>query len=86
MRPGIFAETYLRTDEDGDRVFKALPCPFLGKDHYCSIYEDRPNACREYPHTQQRNMMQKLKITYNNTMICPAVALVVEGLKKRYGK
>lgn len=86
MRPGVFTETYLRTDEDGDRVFNTLPCPFLGSDHYCSIYADRPNACREYPHTQQRNILQKLKITYHNTLICPAVALVTEGLKEKYRK
>lgn len=86
MRPAIFAEKYLRTDEDGDRVFTSMPCPFLGQDHYCSIYEDRPNACREYPHTQQRNALQKLKITYKNTLICPAVVLVTEGLKKKYNK
>lgn len=86
MRPGAFAEKYLRTDEDGDRVFTSMPCPFLGTDHYCSIYDDRPNACREFPHTQQRNALQKLKITYLNTMICPAVALVADGLREKYGK
>ena len=86
IRPGIFAEKSLRTDEDGDRVFTSIHCPFLGADHYCSIYEDRPNACREYPHTQQRNILQKLKITYQNTLICPAVALVADGLREKYGK
>jgi Fe-S-cluster containining protein len=71
-------------DEDNDYVFSTLPCPFLGSDHYCHVYESRPNACREFPHTQQRNILQKLKITYHNTHICPAVSLVVEGLKQKY--
>jgi Fe-S-cluster containining protein len=85
-RPSDFTENYLRIDEDGDYVFKKMPCPFLGRDNYCSVYEDRPNACRNYPHTQQRNILQKLPITFHNTFICPAVAKVVEGLKIAYAK
>lgn len=84
LKPGVFAEKFLRIDEDGDYVFKQMPCPFLGADHYCSVYEARPAACRNYPHTQQREMYQKLNITYHNTFICPAVSKVVEGLMKIY--
>jgi len=84
MRPAAFAEKYLRTDEDGDNVFKNMPCPFLGSDNYCSIYHDRPNACREFPHTQQRDILQKLKITAKNALICPAVAKITEELKEKY--
>jgi hypothetical protein len=84
IRPSEFTENYLRIDEDNDYVFKSVPCSFLGTDKYCSVYESRPNACREFPHTQQRNMAQKMSITYLNTMICPAVYLVVEELKKQY--
>ena len=82
--PSAFTSEYLKIDEDGDYVFKALPCPFILSDNYCSAYESRPNACREYPHTSQRNIHQKLKITYLNTMICPAVAKIVEELKLKY--
>ncbi|HNR21087.1 MAG TPA: YkgJ family cysteine cluster protein [Bacteroidia bacterium] len=85
MRPAVFAEKYLRIDEDNDYVFKTMPCPFLMADNCCSVYDARPNACRNFPHTQQRNILQKLKITYNNAVICPAVAIVVDGLKKHYG-
>ncbi len=84
LKPSIFTEKYLRIDEDKDYVFKQMPCLFLGNDNYCSVYTDRPNACKEFPHTQQRNILQKLKITYLNTTICPAVAVVVEGLKENY--
>jgi hypothetical protein len=83
-KPSIFAEHYLKIDEDNDYVFKQIPCVFLGNDKYCTVYNDRPNACREFPHTQQRNILQKLKITYLNTTICPAVALIVDGLKEKY--
>lgn len=84
LKPGVFTERHLRIDEDRDYVFKQLPCPFLGEDHYCSVYESRPNACRNYPHTQQRDIYQKLTITYHNTFICPAVSKVVDGLMKVY--
>jgi Fe-S-cluster containining protein len=84
LRPAEFTQQYLRTDEDGDTVFKKMPCPFIQNNKCCSIYEHRPNACREFPHTHQRDMLQKLKITCENTCICPAVALVAEGLKKKY--
>ena len=86
MRPSVFSEQYLRIDEDGDYIFKAMPCPFLGSDNYCGVYESKPNACANYPHTQQREIIKKLKITYHNSMICPAVAEVVIGLKKNYLK
>jgi Fe-S-cluster containining protein len=84
MKPASFTEKYLRIDEDNDFVFKEHPCPFLGHDKCCSVYEARPKACKEYPHTQQNKIQSKLRITYLNSMICPAVAEVVEGLKKVY--
>lgn len=84
LRPAIFAEKYLKIDEDQDYVFKQMPCVFLGSDHYCTVYNARPNACREYPHTHQKDQLQKLKITYENSLICPAVAKVVEALKVEY--
>lgn len=84
MRPAQFVEQYLHIDEDNDYVLNVLPCPFLGPDNYCSVYEHRPNACREYPHTNQRKMHTIFKETLNNTAICPAVFEIVEKLKKVY--
>lgn len=81
VRPANFVSEYLRVDEDNDYVFKKMPCPFLQSDNYCSVYSARPNACREYPHTDQRNIRSILPITYLNSMICPAVAFIVEEMK-----
>lgn len=81
IRPANFVTEYLKIDEDNDYVFKKMPCPFLKKDNHCSVYSARPNACREYPHTDQRNIRSILPITYLNSMICPAVAFVVEEMK-----
>lgn len=82
MKPGDFIETYLRVDEDKDYVLKSSPCPFLGTDNYCMIYEDRPKACREYPHTDRKKVVQITELTFKNTMVCPAVFEMVERLKR----
>jgi len=82
MKPGDFIEKYLRIDEDKDYVLKSSPCPFLDGDNYCSVYEDRPKACREYPHTDRKKMVQITELTYKNTLVCPAVLEMVERLKK----
>lgn len=84
MKPSLFTTEYLKIDEDGDYVFKSAPCPFLGVDNYCSVYEDRPKACREYPHTDRKNMYQILDLTYKNIKVCPAVYAIVEDLKKLF--
>jgi Fe-S-cluster containining protein len=81
MKPGDFVTVYLRVDEDGDYVLKSSPCPFLDADNYCSVYEDRPKACREYPHTDRKKMVQIMELTQKNTLVCPAVFEIVERLK-----
>lgn len=81
MRPAVFVSTYLHLDEDGDYVLNVAPCPFLGANNYCSIYEARPRACREYPHTNRKNFHQILDLTLKNTSICPAAFEVVKRLR-----
>src|SRR5450755_2463296 len=39
LKEGAFIDKYLRMDEDGDYVVVSTPCPFLGDDNKCSIYE-----------------------------------------------
>lgn len=82
MKPGDFIEKYLRIDEDRDYVLKSSPCPFLDGDNYCTVYESRPKACREYPHTDRKKMVQITDLTFKNTLVCPAVLEMVERLKK----
>lgn len=81
MRPSEFTESYLRLDEEGDYVLKSVPCPFLGADNLCGIYEVRPKACREYPHTDRRNMQEIFSLTLKNSEICPAVFDILEKMK-----
>lgn len=82
MKPGDFIEKYLRVDEDNDYVLKSSPCPFLDGDNYCSVYESRPKACREYPHTDRKKMVQIMELTHKNTQVCPAVFEIVERIKE----
>ena len=84
IKPSAVIEQYLHLDEDGDYVFNETPCPFLMPDNYCMVYESRPRACREYPHTDRKRFFQISSLTYKNTFVCPAVFDVVEGLKVIY--
>jgi Fe-S-cluster containining protein len=84
MKENNFISSYLKMDEESDYVLQKSPCSFLGNDNKCSVYEHRPLACREYPHTDRKNMIQILGITEKNTLICPAVATIFEELKKGY--
>ncbi|MBK9282886.1 MAG: YkgJ family cysteine cluster protein [Sphingobacteriaceae bacterium] len=84
MKPGDFTTKYLQIDADKDYVLKSAPCPFLDAENYCSIYESRPNACREYPHTNRKKMIQILDLTTKNTLVCPAVLKITTELKKIY--
>ena len=83
VKPSDFISKYLHQDEDGDYVLNEAPCTFLDSENYCLIYEDRPTACREYPHTDRKNMFQILELTAENTLICPAVARIVKTITER---
>ncbi|MFM1620141.1 YkgJ family cysteine cluster protein [Streptococcus mutans] len=83
MRLPVFEDMYLRVDEDNDKIFKSMPCPFLGEDNLCFIYDIRPKACREFPHTDRKKIYQINHLTIQNTLICPAVYLFVEKLQER---
>ena len=80
MKTAAVEEHYLRVDEDGDLVFKSMPCPFLGADNYCSVYESRPKACREYPHTDRKKFYQLFKLSVKNAETCPIVYEVLNEL------
>ncbi len=82
MRPAEFVQRYLHLDEDQDYVLNEAPCAFLGADNYCSIYEVRPKACRDYPHTDRKNFHQILGLTLKNTQVCPATFEIIKRLRE----
>ncbi len=84
MKPSDFFEQYVITDEDGDFVFREHPCPFLMPDNYCMVYENRPKACRGYPHTDRNRFYQILKLSHKNCETCPVVFEIFEEIKKNF--
>ena len=84
MKESAFVEMYLRQDEDNFMVLKTAPCTFLDTtDNSCFIYDVRPKACAEYPHTNRKKFIQLTDLTLKNTAVCPAVLNIVEELKKK---
>ncbi len=83
QKPQQFIDTYLKIDEDNDFVLQEVPCSFLGADNYCSIYDVRPKACREFPHTDRKKFQQISNLTLKNVAICPAAFNIVEAMKAR---
>ncbi len=83
MKEQQFIARFLRVDEDGDHVLQQVPCAFLDEDNHCLIYDVRPKACREYPHTDRKKFHQISDLTLKNVAICPAAFNIVEEMKKR---
>jgi Fe-S-cluster containining protein len=77
-------ENYVEMDEEGDFVFKSQPCPMLNlEDNKCTIYESRPRACREYPHTNMKAIKNHLELLKKNIEICPAAEEIVQRVIKQ---
>lgn len=85
MRESVFIDTYLRVDDDGDFVVKSSPCPFLGADNHCSIYEERPSDCRRFPYTDEDVLLKRPKLTEKNASFCPITYFVLERLLEKAG-
>jgi len=83
QKPQQFITQYLRVDEDNDYVLQQVPCTFLGADNYCAIYDVRPKACREFPHTNRKKFQQISNLTMKNIAICPAAYNIVEEMKRK---
>jgi Fe-S-cluster containining protein len=58
------------------------PCPMLnGK--LCSIYENRPNVCRSFPHLEQPEFTTRLIGVIENVAVCPIAFNALEELKAK---
>lgn len=76
-----FVAAYLEAGEWGDLQTRT-PCPFLGEDGRCGIYEVRPEACREFPHTDKEGFATRTHQHASNTLTCPAAYHVVKALRR----
>ena len=83
MRESDFIDKYLVVDEDGDFVANAKPCPFLGTDNFCSIYENRPSDCRRFPYTDEDVIIKRKELTLKNSSFCPITYYVLERLAEK---
>jgi len=84
MKESAFIEAYLVLDPDGDYVVNSRPCPFLGEDHYCRIYEDRPRDCARYPYTDEDVFIRQVRLSLKNISVCPAAYAVAERLLESF--
>lgn len=80
MRESEFIDKYLKVDEDGDFVANTKPCPFLGADNYCSIYDQRPSDCHRFPYTDEDVFIKRQQLTLKNSTFCPITYYVLENL------
>jgi uncharacterized protein len=78
-----FIGKYLQYDEEGDYVAVSAPCPFLGPDNKCAVYEDRPSDCRRFPYTDEDVLLKRPQLTQKNSTFCPIVVSVLEGLMEK---
>ena len=78
-----FIDTYLNVDDDQDYVLKSSPCTLLAEDNTCNIYDVRPKACQEYPHTNRKSFEKISDLTLQNVAICPATFNIVEALRAK---
>jgi uncharacterized protein len=81
MKEGEFIEKYLVLDNEGDYVVKSKPCPFLGQDNYCGIYDVRPSDCARFPYTDEDVILKRPALTLKNSTFCPIVYFVLEKLE-----
>lgn len=81
MTPAEFTQRHATRGERGDQEIAARPCPFLSGT-ICSVYDDRPETCRSYPHLRKRFRAVGLE-DLTHASVCPIVFNVLEELKRR---
>ncbi len=79
-----FVREKLFKDDALGWILKSLPCPFLCTDNSCSIYEERPRSCMDYPYTLERGIHKSLLRLARNTGFCPAACLIVDKITTRF--
>lgn len=83
MTPEQFSERYVEDADRGERQLSGLPCVFLGSDNRCTVYEDRPLACHEYPFLYKDDFRGRTLGVIGNAAVCPIVFNVWQRLKRR---
>jgi uncharacterized protein len=71
---------FLEESIGGQLVINTIPCHFLSQNK-CSIYADRFNECRAFPHLNKPGFRQRIFGTLMHYGRCPIIYNVVEALK-----
>ncbi|MFO7657935.1 MAG: YkgJ family cysteine cluster protein [Bacteroidales bacterium] len=83
--PVDFVSRFVEIDTFEDiKYLKDTLCRFL-KDKICTIYADRPEDCRSYPHTHKTYFISRTLGMIDNYGICPIVFNLFERLKLELG-
>jgi len=77
-----FRQRHMDPDDDGEPAMRA-PCVFLDGT-LCSVYEDRPEACRGYPYIG-REIAPRMIAIIERARECPIVFEMLEQLKAALG-
>ena len=85
MTPRQFSRKYVQVGEDKTKYLASTPCVFLGADNRCTVYEDRPKACRDFPYLHSNGFRHRTLMMIQNTGACPIVFNVWQELKKLLG-
>jgi len=84
MDESQFKQQYLEESMEGQLIINKVPCHFL-EGNICSIYENRFNECREFPHLHKKGFQNRLFGTLMHYGTCPIVYNSIEALKKVSG-
>ena len=84
MKPHAFERKYVVMADDREKLLSRVPCAFLDGTR-CSVYEDRPRACRDFPYLHVRGFRERTFMMMNNTVLCPIVYNTLEQVKPKVG-
>jgi Fe-S-cluster containining protein len=65
-----------------ETCFSVSPCPFL-EGNRCTVYEDRPKACRDFPYLHAENFRSRMLLLVEYSFFCPIVFHTFEALKRK---
>jgi hypothetical protein len=77
-------DRYLTITPDRQRLMQSLPCSFL-LGSVCSVYEERPKDCRDFPHLLKPDFRSRTLSVFVNAPDCPIVFNFLERLKRAVG-
>jgi uncharacterized protein len=77
-----FKANYIEESLQGKLIINMVPCVFLNQNK-CTIYQNRFNECREFPHLHKPQFVKRLFGILYSYQICPITFNVIESLKAK---